>query len=197
MIEDSRSPRLQVQEPWYRTSTSFPPLLRFRTNSYDCHRVSIGLVRAPIGSTSRLGNSRWQLAALHEVPDIMISGTPADRRLNVFYVPNADGTFPDNNQARLSPLLQAQHTTIGVLSPNLVPEEDISEVQMGSDGKEDSVENGQNTIVIDEDPPHRAATNRDLPHTTIVIDDDPPPQARPRTVNWPRDVGAPRFLIQY
>lgn len=183
MVEGSRSPRLQAQEPWYRSSTPFPPLLRFRTDNYDRHRAFIGLIRAPIGSTSRLGNSQWQLAAPHEAPDFIISGTPADRRLNIFYVPNADGTFPDNNQARLSPLLQAPHTIIGVSSPNLVPEEGGSEALMGSGDR-------QNTIVIDEDPPHRATTNRNLPRTTIVIDD--PPQVRPRAVNWPRDVGTPR-----
>lgn len=183
MVEGSRSPRLQAQEPWYRSSTPFPPLLRFRTDSYDRHRAFIGLIRAPIGSTSRLGNSQWQLAAPHEAPDFIISGTPADRRLNIFYVPNADGTFPDNNQARLSPLLQAPHTIIGVSSPNFVPEEGGSEALMGSGDR-------QNTIVIDEDPPHRATTNRNLPRTTIVIDD--PPQVRPRAVNWPRDVGTPR-----
>lgn len=192
IVEGSRSPRLQG--PWYRTSTPFPPLLRFRANNYDRHRAFIGLVRAPIGSTSRLGNSQWQLASPHEAPDFIISNTPADRQLNIFYVPDADRTFPGSIQARFSPLLQAPRAIVGVSSPNLVPEEDSSEAQMGSGDRENAVENGQNTI-INEDPPYGATTNRNLPRATIVIDDDPP-QVRPRTVNWPQDVGTLRSVLR-
>lgn len=203
IFANSGSPCIPTGESWYPTSTAVPPYLRFHTNTHDGRRSSIGLVRAPIGSNSRLGTSQWQLAAPGEVPDYIISGTVADRQLNIFYVTNADGTFPDGSRPRPSPLLQAPYTVVGASSHNLAPEKDSSDVQMGAEDKEDAVvETGPSTIVIDKDLPHRITTSGDLSRTTIVIDDDPPLRerpimARPRTVKWPQDVGIFGFFIQY
>lgn len=173
------------------------PPLQFHTNSYDRHQSSIGLVRAPIGSPSRIGNSPWKLAAHNEVPDFRMTGTPADRKLDIFYVPNADGEFPSHNQPRSS-LAQTHPLTMAPYQNPPLPEDEISGIRMGSEdeeGVEQSVHvNEQTPIVINDNPPHRTTIGRNQPRVTIVIDDDMPSRDRPVTprpskIKWPEDVG--------
>lgn len=205
-----------VGGPWYSTGAPILPPLQFRTNSYDQRRSSIGLVRAPIGSSSRLGNSPWQLAAANQVPDVRMTGTPADRNLNIFYVPNPDGTFPVLNQPISYPIIQALPPS--VISPPVYrpPEEDYANIRMGFEDNERAVEevldeNEHNTIVAHGGPPRRTTTdgnqprtaphrntiNNNQPRTTIVIDDDPPLRDETtvsrRSIKWPKDVSALLF----
>lgn len=212
MDAGSEYPRPPVGGLWYSTGAPILPPLQFRTNSYNQHRSSVGLVRAPIGSSSRLGNSPWQLAAANQVPDVRMTGTPADRDLDIFYVPNPDGSFPVLNQPISYPIIQA--TPPSVISPPIYrrPEEDYAGIRMGSEYQERAVEetldeNEQNTVSAGDGPPHRATTDRNQPcttphrtsidsnqpRTTIVIDDDPPPRDETtvsrRSIKWPKDVG--------
>lgn len=187
--------------PWYPMGGPAPPPLQFRTNSYDRHQSSIGLVRAPIGSPSRIGNSPWKLAARDEVPDFRMTGTPADRKLDIFYVPNTDGEFPSHNQQPRSSLAQTPHPLPMAPYQNPpLPEDEISGIRMGSEDEErveQSVHvNEQNTIAIDDSPPHRPTIERNQPLTTVVIDDEQPRRdqlviSRPSKIKWPEDVGIP------
>lgn len=183
--------------PWYPMGGPVLPPLQFRTNSYDRHQSSIGLVRAPIESASRIGTSPWKLAARNEVPDFRVTGTPADRNLDLFYVPNADGGFPGHNQPRPF-LAQTPHPlTMAPYQTRPLPEDEISSVRMGSEDEErveQSVNvNEQNTIVIEDNPPYRTTINRNQPRATVVIDDDVPGRdqpilPRPSKIKWPEDV---------
>lgn len=206
-------PRPPVGGPWHSTGAPILPPLQFRTNSYDQHRSSIGLVRAPIGSSSRLGNSPWQLAPANRAPDVRMTGTPADRNLNIFYVPNPDGSFPVLNQPISYPIIQALPPS--VISPPVYrpPDEDYADIRMGFEDNERVVEegrdeNGQDTIVANDGPPRGTTTHgnqprtiphRNQPRTTIVIDDDPPLRDETtvsrRSIKWPKDVGTLLFYL--
>lgn len=179
-VSEARGPASTLQ---HSTASLVSPPLRFQTNTLARYGPSIGLVRAPLGSSSRIGTSQWQVAASNQVPECTITGTPADRNLDVFFLPNADGTFPDDNRPRPSATSTRPPNPMSSNSrANWPPEYNTSELQMGHDDEEDTEENNeQNVTVIKDDQSDRAA-----PTTT-----------RRSAIKWPQDVGIPDKYISY